>query len=83
MTDVKYLVKVQTSEKPVKPAKEALNVLKGSVSAKAMSRMKKEFVFCPVVTSDVPFLECFACVSFVRRVKGEVHCAGIERRIRT
>lgn len=83
MTEVKYLVKVQTSEKPAKAAKEAIEVLKGGVSGKAMSRMKKEFVFCPVVERDVPFLECFACVSFVRRVKGEVHCAGIECRIRS
>ena len=31
---------------------------------------------CPVVKGEVGFLICFACPSFVRRVTGEVHCAG-------
>ena len=38
--------------------------------------MKKESVDCPVVKEEVGFLVCFLCPSFLRRVTGEVHCAG-------
>ncbi|HEY6283864.1 MAG TPA: hypothetical protein VIW22_08075 [Nitrososphaerales archaeon] len=41
-----------------------------------MSKMKKESVNCPVVNKEVAFLVCFACPSFLRRVKGVVDCAG-------
>ena len=52
--------------------------LKGSAGPKAIARMKKESVDCPLVKAEVGFLVCFACPSFIRRVSGEVHCAGVQ-----
>ncbi len=43
-----------------------------------LSRMKKEYVECPIAKDRVPFLICFVCPSFIRRVKGVVHCKGEE-----
>ena len=74
--DYKYLVKVYPSPKPKKVPKLVSDELKGSAGAKAIARMKKESVDCPVVEREVAFLICFACPSFLRRVTGEVHCAG-------
>jgi hypothetical protein len=31
---------------------------------------------------DVPFPRCFVCASFIRRVKGFVHCSGERFEIR-
>lgn len=76
------MVKVEPSEKPLRPSKESLELLKGAISKKMLSKMKKECVNCPVVGRYVPFLDCFACVSFIRRVKGEVHCAGTEFKLK-
>jgi hypothetical protein len=81
--ETKYLVKVEQAEKPPKPSKESLEILKGAISKKMLSNMKKECVNCPVIGRYVPFLDCFACVSFIRRVKGEVHCAGTEFRLKS
>ena len=80
--EAKFYVEVKQAPKAMKPDPAAVNILKSAVSGKMLSRMKKEYVTCPVVSSDVPFLDCFACVSFIRRVKGVVHCAGVEKRIR-
>jgi hypothetical protein len=74
--DYKFVVKVKDAPKPKRIPKEVTAQLKGVASAKAMSRMKKESVDCPVVKEEVGFLVCFACPSFVRRVTGEVNCAG-------
>lgn len=75
--ETKYLVKVERTEKSLKPSKQSLELLKGAISKKMVSSMKREQVNCPVAGRYVPFLDCFACISFIRRVKGEVHCAGI------
>jgi hypothetical protein len=72
----RYMVDVYVSEKSRKVPKEVTSELKGALSGKMMSRMKKEAVRCPVVNDEVAFLVCFACPSFLRRVKGVVHCAG-------
>ncbi len=74
--DYKFVVKVQELSKPKRIPKEVSAQLKGVASAKAIARMKKEGVDCPVTNSEVGFLVCFVCPSFVRRVTGEVHCAG-------
>jgi hypothetical protein len=76
--DYKFVVKVYAATKPKRIPKVVTEQLKGVASAKAMARMKKESVDCPVVNAEVGFLVCFACPSFVRRVKGEVNCAGGE-----
>ena len=74
--DYKFKVKIYDSVKPKKVPKVVSEELKGAASAKAISRMKKESVECPVVGKEVAFLVCFACPSFLRRVIGEVDCAG-------
>jgi hypothetical protein len=39
--------------------------------------MRREMVECPVLGGEVPFLQCYFCPNFVRRVKGVVHCRGL------
>jgi hypothetical protein len=72
----KFKVNVYASAKPKKVPKVVSDELKGAASGKAISRMKKESVNCPVVQKEVAFLVCFACPSFLRRVSGVVDCAG-------
>jgi len=74
--ETKFKVNIYASPKPKKVPKVVSDELKGAASAKAMSRMKKESVNCPVVSKEVAFLVCFACPSFLRRVQGVVDCAG-------
>jgi hypothetical protein len=74
----KFNVSIYLLDEPIKVSKEVTGELKGVVSGKMMGRMKKEAVKCPVVADEVPFLVCFACPSFIRRVKGVVHCAGLQ-----
>jgi hypothetical protein len=74
--ETKYVVKIYQSPKPHKVPKVVSAELKGGASPKLMSRMKKEAVDCPVVKGEVNFMVCFACPSFIRRVSGDVHCAG-------
>ena len=74
--ETKFKVDIFDSPKPKKVPKAVSSELKGTASAKAISRMKKESVNCPVVNREVAFLVCFACPSFLRRVSGVVDCAG-------
>ncbi len=75
-SETKFFVKVYPSPSPKKVPKQVTDELKGVASGKAIARMKKESVDCPVVKREVGFPVCFACPSFLRRVTGEVHCAG-------
>jgi hypothetical protein len=74
--DTKFKVDIFGTVKPKKVPKAVSEELKGTASAKAISKMKKESVNCPVVQKEVAFLVCFACPSFLRRVSGVVDCAG-------
>jgi hypothetical protein len=74
--ETKFKVNIYPSPKPKKVPKVVSEELKGSAGAKAIARMKKESVECPVVQKEVAFLVCFACPSFLRRVSGVVDCAG-------
>lgn len=74
--ETKFVVIIYPSPKPKKVPKVVSTELKGVASGKQISRMKKESVDCPIVKEEVSFLVCFACPSFIRRVKGEVDCAG-------
>jgi len=74
--ETKFKVDIFPAEKPKKVPKAVGDSLKGAASGKAISRMKKESVNCPVVNREVAFLVCFACPSFLRRVMGVVDCAG-------
>jgi hypothetical protein len=75
-TDAKFKVQIMQKDKPLKVSKEVTDALKGVASPKTMGRMKKEAIFCPVANEEKPFLWCFACKSYIRRVKGVVDCAG-------
>ncbi|MGC8660928.1 MAG: hypothetical protein ACP5TZ_00275 [Nitrososphaeria archaeon] len=71
----KYDVEIKKAEKALKIPKEKIDSLKG-LSGKILSSMKKEYVDCPVIKEQVPFIVCYQCQSFIRRYRGVVHCAG-------
>lgn len=73
----KYLVDVLDVPKAIPAAKETLDAIKGAVKGKALAKMKKEAVDCPVKAKRVSFVECFTCSNFNRRVRGKVGCAGL------
>lgn len=72
----RHLVAIKKLDEPYRIEKAIQESLKGVVSAKMMRQMKFESISCPVRQKELPFLECFVCSNFLRRVKGEVHCAG-------
>jgi hypothetical protein len=74
----KYFVQISEREKAFNVPKAVTASLKGVASGKMMSRMKHESIQCPMINEEISFLECFACESFLRRIKGEVHCAGLK-----
>ncbi|MCS7132648.1 MAG: hypothetical protein N3F65_01995 [Nitrososphaeria archaeon] len=74
--EAKFILRVEEAERAFRVEKEASEALKGAISRKMISKMKKEYVECPLLGKKVPFLKCFACISFIRRVKGHVHCTG-------
>ena len=49
--------------------------LKG-VSPKMLKRMKEEAVDCPVLKSEIGFVQCFVCSNFQSRITGKVLCKG-------
>ena len=49
--------------------------LKG-VSPKMLKRMKEEAVDCPVLKTEVGFVQCFVCSNFQSRIMGKVLCKG-------
>ena len=49
--------------------------LKG-VSPKMLKKMKQKYVDCPVLKSEVHFIQCFVCQNFQSRVMGSVLCKG-------
>ena len=49
--------------------------LKG-VSPKMLKRMKEEAVDCPVLKSEIGFVQCFVCPNFQSRITGKVLCKG-------
>jgi len=73
----KYVVDVVEVPKAVPASKETLDTIKGAVKGKALAKMKKEAVDCPVKGRRVSFVECFTCPNFNRRVRGKVGCAGL------
>ncbi len=74
--ETKYTVKIYPKDTPARISKEVQDGLKGVVSAKKVRELKFEYIDCPVLKRETPFLECFICPNHVRRFKGEVHCAG-------
>ena len=80
--EAKYVVKVHEAEKALRVEKGVVSALKGAVGRKMLSKMRKEYVECPVTGEKVPFLRCFACASFIRRVRGMVYCSGEEFKLK-
>ena len=76
-TGDKYTVDVVEVPKSIPASKESLEAIKGAVKGKALAKMKKEAVDCPVKAKRVSFVECFTCPNFNRRVRGKVGCAGL------
>ena len=73
----KYAVDVLEVPKAIPAPKECLEAIKDAVKGKALAKMKKEAVDCPVKAKRVSFVECFTCPNFNRRVRGMVGCAGL------
>jgi len=73
----KHTVDVVEVPKAIPASKESLEAIKGAVKGKALAKMKKEAVDCPVKAKRVSFVECFTCPNFNRRVRGKVGCAGM------
>ncbi len=73
----KYAVDVLEVPKAIPAPKECLEAIKDAVKGKALAKMKKEAVDCPVKARRVSFVECFTCPNFNRRVRGKVGCAGL------
>jgi hypothetical protein len=76
-TEDKYTVEVVEVPKTIPAPKESLEAIKGAVKGKALAKMKKQAVDCPVKGKTVSFVECFTCPNFNRRVRGKVGCAGL------
>ncbi|MEM4444747.1 MAG: hypothetical protein QXJ21_05245 [Thermofilum sp.] len=75
----RYEVAIERLDVPLKVDKELARHVKetlGKVPRKMLSEMEKEAVQCPVLRKQVPFLQCYTCRNFVRRVRGMVHCKG-------
>lgn len=86
---VKYIVTIKPVEKSIKLTDQAKGELQSSgmmdekgklkikgVSPKMLKRMKLEAVDCPVLKSEVGFLQCYVCKNFFSRPMGKVYCKG-------
>jgi hypothetical protein len=71
-----FRVEVRAAARPFKVPKELVGELKGAVGPRMMGSMRREWISCPVFGKDLPFLVCFNCPNFIRRVRGVVDCAG-------
>ncbi len=85
----KYEVEIKAAEKIQKIPDSVKEELKASgmmddkgklklkgVSPKMLKKMKQEYVECPVLKSDIHFIQCFVCPNFQSRVMGKVLCKG-------
>lgn len=88
-TETKFLVPVKQVENSVKLTNEAKDELKSigmmddkgklklkGVSPRMLKRMKLEAVDCPVLHSEIGFIQCYVCRNFHSRVSGQVYCKG-------
>lgn len=72
--EARFVLKVERAEKPLRVEKEVSEALKVLAGKRLLD--KREYIECPLKGESVPFLRCFVCVSFIRRVKGFVYCSG-------
>ena len=86
---VKHIVTIKQVEKPIKITPEAKAELQSTgmmddkgkikikgVSPKMIKRMKQEAVDCPVLSTEISFLQCYVCPNFFSRPMGKVFCKG-------
>jgi hypothetical protein len=89
VSEAKYLVPVKQVENSIKLSDESKNELKTigmmdekgklklkGVSPRMLRRMKFEAVDCPVLQSEVGFIQCYVCKNFHSRITGQVYCKG-------
>ena len=87
--DIKYLVPIKQVEKYIKVSNEAKQELQSvgmmdekgklklkGISPKMLKRMKMEAVDCPVLKSEIGFIQCYVCKNFDSRITGKVYCRG-------
>jgi hypothetical protein len=87
--DIKYLVPIKQVEKSIKASNEARQELQNvgmmdekgklklkGISPKMLKRMKMEAVDCPVLKSEIGFIQCYVCRNFHSRITGKVYCRG-------
>ena len=87
--DIKYLVPIKQVEKFIKVSNEAKKELQSvgmmdekgklklkGISPKMLKRMKMEAVDCPVLKSEIGFIQCYVCRNFHSRITGKVYCRG-------
>jgi hypothetical protein len=87
--DIKYLVPIKQVEKSIKVSNEAKQELQSvgmmdekgklklkGISPKMLKRMKMEAVDCPVLKSEIGFIQCYVCKNFHSRITGKVYCRG-------
>jgi hypothetical protein len=87
--ETKYLVPVKGVEKSIKLTLEAKTELQSigmmddkgklklkGVSPKMLKRMKLEAVDCPVLKTEIGFIQCYVCKNFHSRISGKVYCRG-------
>jgi len=75
-SDAKHTLEIKVVPKAIPASKESLQSIKGVIGGKQLKRVRTEAVDCPVRNKTVSFIDCFACVNFLRRVKGKVDCKG-------
>jgi hypothetical protein len=87
--ETKYIVPVKNVEKSIKLTEGAKKELQSigmmddkgklklkGVSPKMLKRMKLEAVDCPVLSSEIGFVQCYVCKNFHSRITGQVYCKG-------
>ena len=77
MSDCKYVVDVIKLENAMRVPREVEEQIRRAVGRKLIRRMKLDAVNCPVTGKLTPFLICFSCKNFIRRVTGKVYCRGL------
>ncbi len=88
-SEIKFVVPIKLLEKSRKLTDDAKAELKSigmmddkgklklkGVSPKMLKRMKMEAVDCPVLNSEIAFIQCYVCKNFYSRITGNVNCRG-------
>ena len=88
-TDTKFIVPIKSLEKSQRLSNEVKSELKSigmmddkgklklkGVSPKMLKRMKMEYIDCPVLKKELPFIQCYVCKNFHSRITGKVYCKG-------